>query len=49
MHPKEKRSVVLINKEKINFIIRLYLEGPYKITNSEPLEASIGSMEKHSI
>jgi hypothetical protein len=43
MHPKEKRSVVLINKEKINFIIRLYLEGPYKITNSEPLEASIGS------
>lgn len=32
----------MINQEKINLIIRLQLEGPYKIINTEPLEASIG-------
>jgi len=37
-----KRSIVLINQEKINLIIRMQLEGAYKIINTEPLEASVG-------
>jgi len=34
---------VLINQEKINLNITLQLEGPYKITNTEPVEASTSS------
>jgi len=32
---------VLINKEKINFIIKLLIEGPFKITKTEPLESTL--------
>ncbi len=40
--PRPKRSIVLINKEKINIIIKIEIEGPFKIIKSEPIEASIG-------
>ncbi len=43
MSPKPKKSIVLINKEKINFIIKLIVEGPFKITKTEPIESTIGN------
>jgi hypothetical protein len=41
--PRPKRSVVLMNKEKINFVVSLHLEGPFKIGKIEPMEACIGN------
>jgi len=32
---------VLINKEKINFLIKLIVEGPFKIVKTEPLESTV--------
>lgn len=38
-HPKPKRPVILINKEKINMIVKIDIEGPFKIDRAEPIEA----------
>ena len=40
-HPKPKRPIILINKEKINMIVKLDIEGPFKIERTEPIEASM--------
>jgi hypothetical protein len=45
---KQRKSIVLINKEKIRLIVRLHIEGPYKIIKTEPLECTIGQ-NIHSI
>ena len=42
-HPKPYRPVILINKEKINMIVKLDIEGPFKIINTDPIEASLGN------
>ena len=42
-HPKPVRPIILINKEKINFLIKLNIEGPFKIINTDPKEASLGN------
>jgi hypothetical protein len=42
--PRPKRSIILINKERINFVIRINLEGPFKIVKTEPMEATVGNM-----
>ena len=42
-HPRPKRPIILINKEKINMIIKIDIEGPFKIINTEPIEASLGN------
>ena len=42
--PKSKKSIVLINQEKMNLILKIIIEGPYKINKIEPLEATIGNM-----
>lgn len=34
---------MLINKERVNLIIKLIIEGPYKIIKTEPLESTIGN------
>ena len=47
LNPKPSRSIILINQEKINFIVKLHIDGPYKITNIEPLEAKIGQDKKY--
>ena len=41
-HPRPYRPIILINKEKINMIIKLDIEGPFKIVNTDPIEASLG-------
>ena len=41
-HPRPYRPVILINKEKINMIVKLDVEGPFKIINTDPIEASLG-------
>lgn len=38
---KHRRSIILINKEKIEFKTQLIIEGPFVITNTHPKEASI--------
>ena len=40
-HPRPYRPIILINKEKINMIVKLDIEGPFKIINTDPLEASL--------
>lgn len=40
--PRPKRSIVLINKEKINLIVKILIEGPFRFIKTEPLEATIG-------
>ncbi len=42
-HPKPVRPIILINKEKINMLVKLSIEGPFKIINTEPKEASLGN------
>jgi len=42
-HPKPYRPIILINKEKINMIVKLDIEGPFKIINTDPIEASLGN------
>ena len=42
-HPKPYRPIILINKEKINMIVKLSIEGPFKIINTDPIEASLGN------
>jgi len=42
-HPKPYRPVILINKEKINMIVKLDIEGPFKIIKTDPIEASLGN------
>ena len=42
-HPKPYRPIILINKEKINMIIKLDVEGPFKIIKTDPIEASLGN------
>jgi len=37
--PRPKRSIILINEEKINLIIKLNIEGPFKLINAEPMNA----------
>jgi len=34
--PNPKRSIVLINHEKITLLVKLSVEGPFKISNIEP-------------
>jgi hypothetical protein len=46
MSPKPKCSLILINKEKINFLIRLNLDGPFKFINFEPKESLMNIEEK---
>jgi len=41
-HPRPYRPIILINKEKINMIIKLDIEGPFKIIKTDPIEASLG-------
>ena len=41
-HPRPYRPIILINKEKINMIVKLDIEGPFKIIKTEPIEASLG-------
>ena len=41
-HPRPYRPIILINKEKINMIVKLDIEGPFKIISTDPLEASLG-------
>ena len=41
-HPRPYRPIILINKEKINMIVKLDIEGPFKIVNTEPIEATLG-------
>ena len=41
-HPRPYRPVILINKEKINMVIKLDIEGPFKIIKTDPIEASLG-------
>ena len=41
-HPMPKRPIILINKEKINMIIKLNIEGPFQIINTEPIQANLG-------
>ena len=43
INPRPKRSIILINKEKINFVIRLNLDGPFKFINFEPSEACLNN------
>ena len=40
-HPKPYRPIILINKEKINFIVKLDIEGPFKIIKTDPIEATL--------
>ena len=42
-HPRPKRPIILINKEKINMVVKIDIEGPFKIINTEPIEASLGN------
>ena len=42
-HPKPYRPIILINKEKINMIVKLDIEGPFKIIKTDPIEASLGN------
>ena len=42
-HPRPYRPVILINKEKINMIVKLDVEGPFKIIKTDPIEASLGN------
>ena len=42
-HHKPYRNIILINKEKINMIVKLGIEGPFKIINTDPIEASLGN------
>lgn len=35
--------MVLINKEKINLVIRTHIEGPFQIVKTDPLGATIGN------
>ena len=42
-HPKPYRPIILINKEKINMIVKLDVEGPFKIIKTDPIEASLGN------
>ena len=41
-HPRPYRPIILINKEKINMLIKLDVEGPFKIIKTDPIEASLG-------
>ena len=41
-HPRPYRPIILINKEKINMIVKLDIEGPFKIVKTDPIEASLG-------
>ena len=41
-HPRPYRPIILINKEKINMLIKLDVEGPFKIVKTDPIEASLG-------
>ena len=41
-HPRPYRPIILINKEKINMLVKLDIEGPFKIVNTDPIEASLG-------
>jgi hypothetical protein len=41
-HPRPYRPIILINKEKINMLIKLDIEGPFKIVKTDPIEASLG-------
>ena len=34
-------QLFLINKEKINFIVKLDIEGPFKIIKTDPIEATL--------
>ena len=40
-HPKPKRPIILINKEKINMIVTIDVEGPFNIERTEPVEATM--------
>lgn len=40
---KHKRSVILMNKEKIEFKIKLEIEGPFEITGISPKESILGN------
>ena len=42
-HPRPYRPIILINKEKINMIVKLDIEGPFKIIKTDPIEASLGN------
>jgi hypothetical protein len=44
LSPNPKRSIILINKEKINLIVKVDVEGPFKILKTEPVEATLGPM-----
>ncbi|MCQ2816949.1 MAG: hypothetical protein MJ252_06765 [archaeon] len=47
--PRPKRSIILINKEKINMEVDISIEGPFKIERTEPFEATIGKMKYNII